>query len=75
MVMAGITADRFNTPAQTGAFASAVENSLTVDATVTDVEATNIADRRLSGRKLLQSEIDVSYTLQMAIQPGLTLSL
>ena len=73
MVMTGITAAQFNTPAQTAAFATAVEDSLTIDATVTNVVATPLARRRLSGRKLLQSGIDVSYTLQVELEAGSTL--
>ena len=72
----GITAAEFNTPAQTAAYATAIEDSLTVDPEVTNVVATSIARRRLpSSRQLLQCGIDVSYTLQMAIEEGLGLSL
>ena len=64
----GITAAQFNTPAQTAAFATAIEDSLTIDATVTNVVATDIARRRLKRRQLLQSGgVDVSYDLQVAI--------
>ena len=69
--MSGITAEQFNTPEQTAAFAQAVEASLSVDATVTNVVATNTARRRLARRELLQSGVDVSYTLQMAIENGM----
>ena len=70
MQMSGITADQFNTPAQTAAFATAVESSLTIDATVTNVVASNIVRRRLTHRTLLQSGVDVSYDLQVAIEAG-----
>ena len=63
MALTGITADQFNTPAQTAAFATAIEASLTIDAEVTNVVATNTARRR----RLLQSGVDVSYDLQVAI--------
>ena len=68
----GITAAQFNTPTQTAAFATAVESSLTIDATVINVVAQNINNRRLTSRKLLQvtQEIDVSFDLQVAIQAG-----
>ena len=69
--MSGITAEQFNTPEQTAAFVQAVEASLSVDATVTNVVATNTARRRLARRELLQSGVDVSYTLQMAIENGM----
>jgi len=70
MQMSGITAAQFNTPAQTAAFATAVESSLTIDATVTNVVASNIVRRRLTRRTLLQSGVDVSYDLQVAIEAG-----
>ena len=41
-------------PAQTAAFAQAVEDSLSVDADVTDVVATDITRRRLTRRQLMQ---------------------
>lgn len=69
--MNGITALEFNTPDQQAIFAQAVEDSLTVDATVTNVEATDISRRR---RQLLQSGVEISYTLQMAIEAGATAS-
>ena len=71
MIMTGITADEFDGDV----FAQAVEDSLTVEAEVTNVVATNIARRRLTSRQLLQSGIDVSYTLQMAIEEGVYLRL
>ena len=57
--------------AEAAAFVQAVEASLSVDATVTNVVATNTARRRLARRELLQSGVDVSYTLQMAIENGM----
>ena len=68
--MGGITADQFNTPAQAAAFATAVETSLTIDASVTNAVATDIG-RRLARRQLLHSGVDVSYDLQTKIEEGL----
>ena len=67
MQMSGVSKDEFNTPENTAAFARDVEDSLTVDAVVTNVVASDVARRRLARRQLLQSGVDVSYDLQMAI--------
>lgn len=48
-------------------FKEAVEASLTVDAEVTNVVATDVARRRLLRRQLLQAKVDVAYTLQVPI--------
>ena len=74
MAMSGTTADQFNRPEKTVIFAQAVEDSLTVQAEVTNVVATDIVRRSLSRRQLLQSGINVDYTLQMAIETGGTSS-
>ena len=68
--MTGVTAADFQTPAQQASFASAIESSLTIDATVTNIVATNIARRRLTIRTLLQSGVDVSYDLVVVIAEG-----
>ena len=69
MALTGISAAQFNTPAATAAFATNIEDSLTIDATVTNVVATDRAGRRLKQRReLLQSDtVDVSYDLQVEI--------
>ena len=68
MALTGITAAQFNTPAATAAFATNIQDSLTIDATVTNVVATDTTGRRLKRRReLLQSGVDVSYELQVAI--------
>ena len=61
---------RFPTPAQQASFASAIESSLTIDATVTNIVATNAARRRLAIRKLLQSGVVVDYDLEVVIAAG-----
>ena len=70
LLLPGMTAAQFNTPTQTASFAQAVQESLTVDADVTNVNATNVVRRRLAHRQLTTGEIDVSYTLQMRIIEG-----
>ena len=68
MALTGISAAQFNTPAATAAFATNIEDSLTIDATVTNVVATDSTGRRFKRRReLLQSGVDVSYDLQVAI--------
>ena len=55
----GISAAQFNNPTQTAAFATAIEGTLTIDAVVQNVVATDIS--LPLRRKLLQSGVDVSY--------------
>ena len=66
LLMTGVTAAQFNTADQKAAFAQAVEASLSDSAEVMNAVATDVARRRLGGRKLQQNgnAIVVSYTLK-----------
>jgi hypothetical protein len=70
--MTGVTAADFATPAQQANFASAIESSLTIDATVTNIVATPVTRRRLTLRKLLQSGVVVNYDLEVVVAAGET---
>ena len=70
--MTGVTAAQFNTADQKAAFAQAVEASLSDSAEVMNAVATDVARRRLGGRKLQQNgnAIVVSYTLKKTMAEG-----
>merc|ERR1719453_1673830 len=64
--MAGISAAEFNTDSKKAAFKKAVEDSLKVPATVKNIVAVDVSRRR----RLLSSQIDVTYTLEMKVADG-----
>ena len=64
--LTGLTAAQFNTPSATAAFQQAIETAIDdPSVTVTDIQATDVTQRRLQLARRLQapSSIDVSYTL------------